>query len=107
MVDQLIDQSGTTETASPAEREGLIATYVLVHGAFVGSWCWSRLIPFLEAAGDVVYSPSLTGLGDREALLTPQVGLGTHVEDITCLICPQDAQRDGSREANMPDGAST
>jgi pimeloyl-ACP methyl ester carboxylesterase len=63
-----------------------MATYVLVHGAFHGSWCWSRLTPLLEAAGHVAYGPSLTGLGDRASQLSPQVGLGTHVEDIAGLI---------------------
>ena len=67
-----------------------MATYVLVHGAFHGGWCWSRLVPHLEAAGHVAYGPSLTGLGDRAAQLTPQVGLGTHVEDITGLIREND-----------------
>jgi pimeloyl-ACP methyl ester carboxylesterase len=67
-----------------------MATYVLVHGAFHGSWCWNRLIPILEAAGHVAYGPSLTGLGDRASLLSPEVGLGTHIEDITGLIREQD-----------------
>jgi pimeloyl-ACP methyl ester carboxylesterase len=67
-----------------------MATYVLVHGAFHGSWCWSRLTPLLEAAGHVAYGPSLTGLGDRASLLSPQVGLGTHIEDITGLIREHD-----------------
>jgi pimeloyl-ACP methyl ester carboxylesterase len=67
-----------------------MATYVLVHGAFHGNWCWSRLTPLLEAARHVVYGPSLTGLGDRASLLTPEVGLGTHVADITSLIREQD-----------------
>jgi pimeloyl-ACP methyl ester carboxylesterase len=79
-----------TETGRPAEREDFMATYVLVHGAFHGSWCWSRLIPFLEAAGHVAYGPSLTGLGDKAALLSPEVGLSTHVADITGLIREQD-----------------
>jgi alpha-beta hydrolase superfamily lysophospholipase len=51
-----------------------MATYVLVHGAFHGSWCWSRLIPFLEAAGHVAYGPSLTGLGDQASLLSRRSG---------------------------------
>jgi pimeloyl-ACP methyl ester carboxylesterase len=81
---------GMTETARPTEGKGVMATYVLVHGAFHGSWCWSRLIPFLEAAGHVAYGPSLTGLGDRAALLSPEVGLSTHIEDITGLIREKD-----------------
>ncbi len=67
-----------------------MATYVLVHGAFHGSWCWSRVIPLLEGAGHVAYGPSLTGLGDRASLLSPEVGLGTHVADITGLIREND-----------------
>jgi hypothetical protein len=63
-----------------------MATYVLAHGAFHGSWRWSRLIPLLEAAGHVAYGPSLTGLGDRAALLSPEVGLSAHIEEITGLI---------------------
>src|SRR6266542_1757050 len=63
-----------------------MATFVLVHGAWHGGWCWSRLIPFLEAAGHRAFGPSLTGLGERAGLLSPEVGLSTHIQDIVGLI---------------------
>ncbi|QCH24274.1 alpha/beta fold hydrolase [Mycobacteroides salmoniphilum] len=67
-----------------------MTTYVLVHGAFHGGWCWDRLTPILEAAGHEVYAPSLTGLGDRAAELGPEVGLDAHVSDIAGLIADED-----------------
>ena len=61
-------------------------TYVLVHGAWHGGWCWRKVTPLLTAAGHRVYTPTLTGLGERSHLLTPEVGLETHVKDITALF---------------------
>jgi pimeloyl-ACP methyl ester carboxylesterase len=61
-------------------------SYVLVHGAWHGGWCWSRLAPRLIAAGHRVHAPSLTGLGDRAHLFSAQVSLATHVDDVLGLI---------------------
>src|SRR5437763_6310667 len=63
-----------------------MATYVLVHGAWHGGWCWQRVTPLLRAAGHEVYTPTLTGLGERAHLGTPDVGLATHVEDIVTML---------------------
>ena len=63
-----------------------MATFVLVHGAWVGGWCWQKVIPFLEAAGHKVYAPSLTGLAERASELSPDVGLDTHIQDIVSLL---------------------
>jgi len=63
-----------------------MATFVLVHGGWHGGWCWQKVIPFLEAAGHEVYAPSLTGLAERASLLTPDVGLDTHIQDIVGLL---------------------
>ncbi len=62
------------------------ATFVLIHGAWHGGWCWKKLTPLLRAAGHDVYTPTLTGLGERAHLLSPQIGLGTHIEDIRALL---------------------
>ncbi|GAA3736465.1 alpha/beta hydrolase family protein [Streptomyces tremellae] len=67
-----------------------MTTYLLVHGAFHSGECWRRTAPLLTAAGHRVYTPSLTGYGDRAHLLGPEVGLDTHVEDILGLIGAED-----------------
>jgi pimeloyl-ACP methyl ester carboxylesterase len=63
-----------------------MATFVLVHGAWHGGWCWQRVAPALRRAGHEVYAPSLTGLGERRHLGSPQVDLDTHIEDVAGLI---------------------
>jgi pimeloyl-ACP methyl ester carboxylesterase len=63
-----------------------MATFVLVHGAWHGGWCWKKLTPLLRAAGHDVYAPTLTGLGERAHLLTPATGLDTHVQDIVAVL---------------------
>jgi hypothetical protein len=45
------------------------STFVLVHGAWHGGWCWKKLTPLLKAAGHDVFTPTLTGLGERAHLL--------------------------------------
>src|ERR1700726_1499816 len=63
-----------------------MATFVLVHGAWHGGWCWQKLIPFLEEASHEVYAPTLTGLAERASELSPDVGLDTHIQDIVGLL---------------------
>src|SRR3954462_2020976 len=63
-----------------------MATFVLVHGAMHGGWCWRDVRSRLEASGPLVHTPTLTGQGDRRHLLTPDVGIETHVRDVTELI---------------------
>ncbi|MBL8380023.1 MAG: alpha/beta hydrolase [Burkholderiales bacterium] len=63
-----------------------MSRFVLVHGGWHGGWCWARLAARLRAAGHDVYTPTLTGLGEREHLCTPAVGLETHTVDILNLL---------------------
>ncbi|WP_062292290.1 alpha/beta hydrolase [Demequina phytophila] len=63
-----------------------MATFVLVHGAWHGGWCWDRVAEHLRRGGHEVHAPTLTGLSERSHLLSPLVGLETHIEDITRLI---------------------
>ena len=63
-----------------------MANYVLVHGAWHGGWCWRRVAERLRAAGHRVHVPTLTGLGERAHLISPQVGLSTHVEDVLGVL---------------------
>lgn len=65
---------------------------VLVHGAWHGGWCWAKVRPLLEAAGFNVFTPTLTGLGDRAHLIHPVPDLLTHVEDIAGLINAEELQ---------------
>lgn len=68
------------------------STYVLVHGAWQGGWAWNRLAPLLEAKGHRVYAPTLTGLAERASLLTKDVNLSTHIEDVIRLIIAEDLE---------------
>src|SRR5213596_3206674 len=61
-------------------------TFVLVHGAWHGGWCWRRVADLLEAKGHKVYTPTLTGLADRSHLLSKDVILDTHIADIVNLF---------------------
>ncbi|MFG2734045.1 alpha/beta fold hydrolase [Streptomyces harbinensis] len=63
-----------------------MSTFLLIHGAWHSGRCWDRVVPLLESAGHRVYAPSLTGYGDKAHLLSPEVGLDTHVEDIVKLL---------------------
>src|SRR4051812_7378387 len=63
-----------------------MSVFVLVHGAWHGGWCYRRVADRLIAAGHRVFTPTLTGLGERAHLLTPAVNLRTHVQDIVNVI---------------------
>ncbi|MDM0070597.1 alpha/beta fold hydrolase [Variovorax sp. J31P207] len=71
-----------SRAAGPADKPA----FVLVHGAWHGGWCWTRVASQLRAAGHAVYTPTLTGLGERRHLLSPQVNLDTHIDDIVNLL---------------------
>lgn len=47
-------------------------TFILVHGAWHGAWCWHKLIPLLEAGGARVIAPDLPSMGED---LTPARGV--------------------------------
>ena len=63
-----------------------MSTYVLVHGGWHGSWCWKRVRKALLLQGHEVFTPTLTGLGERSHLLSRHVNLDTHIEDVVNLI---------------------
>jgi len=67
-------------------RQRKQATFVLVHGAWHGGWCWKKLTPLLRAAGHEVITPTLTGLAERAHLLSPEIGLDTHIADVAGLL---------------------
>jgi len=61
-------------------------TFVLVHGAWHGGWCWRRVADLLEAQGHKVFTPTLTGLGERSHLMRPEIDLDTHIMDVVNVI---------------------
>ena len=61
-------------------------TFVLIHGAWHGGWCWRRVADLLEAKGHKVFAPSFTGNADRSHLLSKAITLDTHVADIVNLF---------------------
>lgn len=63
-----------------------MATFVLVHGAWHGGWCWRTVATALRAAGHEVFTPTLTGLGERAHLLSRDIGLETHIEDVVGVL---------------------
>jgi hypothetical protein len=62
-----------------------MATFVLVHGANLGGSCYQR-VRLLRRAGHEVYTPTLTGLGERSHLMNPSISLDTHIDDVLGLI---------------------
>ncbi len=67
-----------------------MATIVLVHGAWSGAHGFRKIRPLLRGAGHDVYSPSLTGIGERSHLASPQINLTTHIQDVVNTILYED-----------------
>src|SRR5688572_30499993 len=63
-----------------------MTTFVLVHGAVVGGWCWRWVAAELRGDGHDVHTPTLTGLGERVHLASRHVDLDTHIEDVVNLL---------------------
>ncbi|WP_211229732.1 alpha/beta fold hydrolase [Olivibacter sitiensis] len=61
-------------------------TFVLVHGAWGGGWSFKKVDSLLSAQGHQVYRPTLTGLGERVHLASPQIDLSTHIKDVVNTI---------------------
>jgi len=61
-------------------------TFVLVHGAWHGGWCWRRVADLLQAKGHKVFTPTLTGLGERSHLLRAGIDVSTHVTDVVNVL---------------------
>jgi pimeloyl-ACP methyl ester carboxylesterase len=63
-----------------------VSTYVLVHGAWRGSWIWKRVRRMLQAQGHEVFTTTHTGVADRSHLSAPSVNLDTHITDVANLL---------------------
>ena len=69
-----------------------MTTFVLVHGAWHGGWCWKRVAQILRKNGAEVFTPTLTGLGERSHLISADIGLETHIQDIAGVLEYEDLQ---------------
>ena len=74
--------AATRAVAQPARRR----TYMLVHGAWHGGWCWARVAERLTAAGHRVYTPTQSGLGERRHLLRADITLDLFITDLVNVI---------------------
>lgn len=61
-------------------------TFALVHGAWHGGWDWRRVADRLRARGHIVFTPTLTGLGERAHLLHPRIDVSLHIADVLNVI---------------------
>src|SRR5688572_18929507 len=69
----------TEKTTMPSANP---TSFVLVHGAWHGGWCYARVGALLRARGHTVFTPTLTGQGERAHLFSGAINLTTHVEDV-------------------------
>ncbi len=67
-----------------------MATYVLVHGGGHGGWCYKPVARLLRRAGHDVYTPTMTGEGERAHLLSAHVGLDMQITDIVNVLQYED-----------------
>ena len=65
-------------------------SFVLVHPAWHGGWLWRKVAPVLGKRGHPVYTPTLTGLGERSHLARADTGLDVHITDIVNVLKYED-----------------
>ena len=77
---------GLGSTPLSAQSHGTHYTYVIVHGAWGGGWDWRAVDSMVTRHGHRVVRTTLTGLGERVHLASPDVGLSTHIDDVVNTI---------------------
>jgi pimeloyl-ACP methyl ester carboxylesterase len=77
-------------TGPDSRKDDLMATFVLVPGAWLGGWAWEPTASRLRELGHDVHPVTLTGLGERRHLAGPDVDLEAHVADVAGLISDRD-----------------
>ena len=60
--------------------------YVLIPGAWLGGWVWNKVDRILVESGHNTFPITLTGMGDRVHLASPNIGMKTAIEDVTNVI---------------------
>ena len=82
--------AGTVATSGLPVAQSMKKIFVLVHPAWHGGWCWTKVTPLLQKAGHQVLTPTLTGVGERMHLARPEVGLDLHVTDVLSVLKYED-----------------
>ena len=65
-------------------------TFVLLHGAWHGGWCWRFVADILRARGHEVTTPTQTGLGERRHLISAEITLQTFIDDLVNHVLAED-----------------
>ena len=77
--------------SAPLAVQGMTPrVFVLVHPAWHGAWFWKKVVPLLRRRGHVVFTPTLTGLGERSHLARAEIGLDVHVTDVVNVLKYED-----------------
>src|SRR6185369_17983111 len=63
-----------------------MAVFVVAHGAWSSGWAWRKMRPLMRDAGHDFFTPSYTGLGERQHLASPTVNLSLHIDDLVNVL---------------------
>ena len=69
-----------------------MATFLVVHGAWAAGWSWKKMRPLIRERGHELFTPTLTGIGERAHLANPRIGLKTHIQDVIGVLEYEDLQ---------------
>ena len=67
-----------------------MTTFVLIHGGFMGGWCWKPTVQVLSAAGHEVYAPTLDGCGERTHQARAGITVASQAQEIAKFLELQD-----------------
>ncbi len=67
-----------------------MANIVLLHGAYQGGWIWTRVSPYLRAAGHTVFTPTLDGCGERRHALRPGIDTESQAAEVAEMLFFED-----------------
>ena len=79
-----------SSVAPGAVAQSKAATFLVAHGAWSAGWSWKKMHPLMNAAGHRLFTPTYTGLGEREHLASPSNDLETHIKDVLAVIKYED-----------------
>ncbi|MGA2638251.1 alpha/beta fold hydrolase [Methylocella sp.] len=80
----------TSARAAQCNQQASGKTFVFAHGSWHGGWCWQRVADRLRAQGHRAFTPSYTGMGDREHLLSKDITIETFVRDVAEVLLTEE-----------------